>query len=120
MPTEGPGAERRDSIESGSDELSTIPAAESPSSSSPLAHDSPEIEVVTINEDGDDFTAQSPPLAIIDEDDLFVDPIHNFPFRTEGESLATTMKRLCYFVQYGMWALLQVHQAFADLHRSRG
>ena len=47
-----PGApenEARQSIESGSDELSTIPAVESPSSSS-MAPESPEIEVVALVE----------------------------------------------------------------------
>jgi ubiquitin carboxyl-terminal hydrolase 34 len=93
-------AEARQSIESGSDELSTIPAVESPSSSS-LAPESPEIEVVAINEDGEYYASRSPPLAIIDEDELFVDPILSFPYNGEGETLVNTVKRLVHFVQYG-------------------
>jgi ubiquitin carboxyl-terminal hydrolase 34 len=87
-------------VETGSDKLSTITALETPSSS-PLAPESPEIEVVAINEDGEDFSSRSPPLAIIDEDELFVDPILSFPYNSEGESLVNTVKRLVHFLQYG-------------------
>lgn len=95
----GPENEARQSIESGSDELSTIPAVESPSSSS-MAPESPEIEVVAINEDGEEFASRSPPLAIIDEDELFVDPILSFPYNGDGESLVNTVKRLAHFIQF--------------------
>lgn len=93
----------RQSIESGSDDLSTIPAVESPSSSS-RAPESPEIEIVAINEDGDDgdsFANRSPPLAIIDENELFIDPYLSFPYNTQNETLVDTVKRLAHFLQYG-------------------
>jgi ubiquitin carboxyl-terminal hydrolase 34 len=114
-----PEDEARQSIESGSDELSTIPAGESPSSSS-MAPESPEIEVVTINEDGEEFANRSPPLAIIDEDELFVDPILNFPYNGDGESLANTVKRLAHFIQFGMhwpYLLCLTHAELSRTHR---
>lgn len=100
MAADGVEAGARQSIESGSDELSPILAVESPSSSS-VAPGSPEIEVVTINEDGEGFANRSPPLAIIDEDELFADPILSFPYNGDGESLVNTVKRLVHFIQYG-------------------
>jgi ubiquitin carboxyl-terminal hydrolase 34 len=91
-------AQARESIES--DELSTIPAGESPSSSS-LATESPEIEVVTISEDVEDFANRSPPLAIIGEEELFADPLVSFPYHGDGETLSNTVKRLVHYFQSG-------------------
>lgn len=68
-----------------------------------MAPESPEIEVVAINEDGEEFASRSPPLAIIDEDELFVDPILSFPYNGDGESLVNTVKRLAHFIQFGMY-----------------
>lgn len=91
-------AQARQSIES--DELSTIPAGESPSSSS-LETESPEIEVVSISEDVGEFADRSPPLAIIGEDELFADPLVSFPYHGDGETLSNTVKRLVHYFQSG-------------------
>jgi ubiquitin carboxyl-terminal hydrolase 34 len=87
-------------VESESDVLSTTPAVETPSSS-PSAVGSPHIELIT--EDDQDFGDQSPPVAIIGEDEIFGDPMENFPYAQEGEPLVSTTKRLIAFIQHGMF-----------------
>ena len=88
------------SVESGSDVLSTAPAVETPSSSASAAG-SPRIELV-VSEDEPDFQNQTPPVAIIGEDEVYSDPMETFPYAQPGESLVSTTKRLCSFIQYGM------------------
>jgi ubiquitin carboxyl-terminal hydrolase 34 len=89
------------SVESESDVLSTVPAIGTPSSS-PSAAGSPQIELV-VTEDDQDFGKGSPPVAIIGEDEIFQDPMHNFPYAQDGEPLAATAKRLSTFIQYGRY-----------------
>ena len=78
-----------------------MPAAESPASSS-VAPESPDVEVVAISEDAEDFANRSPPLAIIDEDELFADPFLSFPYNSGTETLHNTVKRVVNFIQQGM------------------
>lgn len=87
-------------MESESDVLSTVPAIETPSSST-SAGGSPQIELV-VSEDDQDFGNRSLPVAIIGEDDIFGDPMQTFPFVQDGESLANATKRLAHYVQFGM------------------
>jgi len=89
------------SVESESDVLSTVPAVDTPSSS-PSAVGSPQIELV-VSEDDQDFGKESPPVAIIGEDEIFQDPMQTFPYAQEGEPLAATAKRLSTFIQYGRY-----------------
>lgn len=88
------------SVESESDVLSTVPAVETPSSS-PSAVGSPQIELV-VTEDDQEFENRSPPVAIIGEDEIFGDPMQEFPYAQEGEPLVNTTKRLIAFVQHGI------------------
>jgi len=82
--------------ESESDALSTI-AAVTPSSS-PSASSIPEIEVVPLHEDDSD----SPPVAIIrDDENMFPDPMLNFPFQGSSETIAETTGRLIKFFAGG-------------------
>jgi ubiquitin carboxyl-terminal hydrolase 34 len=88
----------RISVGSESDALSTIPPIETPSSSaSPIG--SPQVELV----DDLDFINDDPPVAIIDDDSVYLDPMLNFPYNAEGETLASTIGRLARFLQYGSW-----------------
>lgn len=90
----------RASIESESDALSTAPA-ETPTSS-PSAMGSPEIEVVTVDDDASEYGEREPQVAIIDDDDVeFLDPLASFPYYAEGEALTTTVHRLSRYLQYG-------------------
>lgn len=98
------------SVESESDVLSTVPI-ETPSSS-PSAASSPQVELVL---DDEDFGNQSPPVAIIGEDDIFGDPMQNFPYAQEGESLVGTTKRLITFVTSGTCIQFQEAAPFTEL-----
>ncbi|KAE8446846.1 hypothetical protein EG329_011623 [Mollisiaceae sp. DMI_Dod_QoI] len=89
----------RASIESESDALSTAPAIETPSSS-PSVNGSPEIEVVTVDDDVSEYGERDPPVAIIDDDAVYLDPLTNFPYYAEGEALTTTVHRLSRYLQY--------------------
>jgi len=102
MPNGADDTGTRISIESESDALSTIPPIETPSSSpSPIG--SPQVELVTIDEDDSDFANQDPPVAIIDDDTVFLDPMANFPYYAEGETINNTLTRVSRFLQYGMY-----------------
>lgn len=98
--------------ESESDVLSTVPAVDTPSSS-PSAVGSPHIELV-VTEDDEEFGKESPPVAIIGEDEIYQDPMQNFPYAQEGETLATTAKRLSTFIQYGKFIHCQDSLPFAN------
>lgn len=91
----------RASIESESDALSTAPA-ETPTSS-PSAMDSPEIELVTVEDDASEYGDREPQVAIIDDDDDvgFLDPLSSFPYYAEGEALPATVRRVARYLQYG-------------------
>jgi ubiquitin carboxyl-terminal hydrolase 34 len=92
----------RISVESESDALSTIPPIETPSSSaSPIG--SPQVELV----DDLEFINDDPPVAIINDDAVYLDPMLNFPYNAEGETLANTIGRLARFLQYGTWIQYQ-------------
>ncbi|KAG0647567.1 Ubiquitin-specific-processing protease 34 [Hyphodiscus hymeniophilus] len=98
-PTKMNGAEDNRSglsVETESDALSTFPAIETPSSSPSAISSSPHIEVVT----EDDFRSQSPPVAIIGEDEIYIDPMRTFPYGQDGESLVSTLERVAHFFQY--------------------
>ena len=103
------------SVESESDVLSTIPAVETPSSS-PSAMDSPRIELV-VSEDDADYRDRSPPVAIIGEDEIYSDPMESFPYVQPGETLVGTMKRLCSFIQYGMYPIVIISCRLPILNR---
>ncbi|RFU29187.1 hypothetical protein B7463_g7158, partial [Scytalidium lignicola] len=68
--------------------------------SSPSSSGSPPIELVAVSDDDSDFGHQTPPLAIIREDEVFVDPMTCFPYHTDGEHLLATVRRLANFLQY--------------------
>jgi ubiquitin carboxyl-terminal hydrolase 34 len=117
MASDGADTGMRVSVELESDALLTNPAIETPSSS-PSAPGSPEIEVLTIHEDDEEFTTRSPPLAIIDEDELFVDPFLHFPYNNDGESLVATVRRLVHFIQYGMFSAFKLLLKPTDSRRT--
>jgi ubiquitin carboxyl-terminal hydrolase 34 len=99
MPNAGVDAGTILSVESESDALSAIPAIETPSSSSsPIG--SPQIELVTI-EDDDDLSGGDPGVAIISDDTVYLDPLMNFPYFSDGETLCQTVGRLGRFLQHG-------------------
>lgn len=89
----------RISIESESDVLSTVPASviETPSSS-PSAAGSPEVELVPISSDDPE---RSPTLAIINEEEVFPDPLNHFPYQRRGENLLMALRRATNILQYG-------------------
>ncbi|KAF7921904.1 uncharacterized protein EAE97_011195 [Botrytis byssoidea] len=88
----------RISIESESDVLSTVPASviETPSSS-PSATGSPEVELVPISSDDPE---RSPTLAIINEEEVFPDPLNHFPYQRRGENLLMALRRATNILQY--------------------
>ena len=89
----------RASVESESDALSTIPAIETPSSS-PSERRSPSIELITISDDGGDFGSRSPPVAILDGDTVFTNPMLDFPF-LDDQSLVDAVASLKNYMQFG-------------------
>jgi ubiquitin carboxyl-terminal hydrolase 34 len=94
----------RISIESESDALSTIPPIETPSSSaSPLG--SPQVELV---QDASDFDNDDLPVAIINDKSVYLDPMVNFPYNAEGETLPNTVARLGRFLQFGMYSYIKL------------
>ena len=93
-------------MESESDILSSVPAGETPSSS-PSAAGSPRVELV-MNDDDPDFGGQSPPVAIIGEDDIYGDPMLSFPYAHHTESLLNTTKRLVTFLREGIYPCLPI------------
>ncbi|KAL3423599.1 ubiquitin carboxyl-terminal hydrolase [Phlyctema vagabunda] len=82
----------RPSLDSESDALSTVAAMETPSSS-PSAMGSPQIELVAMSDEVE-YVARSPPLAIIDDDEVLMDPMSDFPYNNRGEPLISTVARL--------------------------
>ncbi|QSZ30008.1 hypothetical protein DSL72_004526 [Monilinia vaccinii-corymbosi] len=88
----------RISIESESDILSTVPASVigTPSSSSAM-EGSPEVELVHISSDDPE---RSPSMAIIDEEEVFPDPLYNFPTQNRGENVIHALKRVAHILQY--------------------
>lgn len=91
----------RISIDTESEPHSAVPAMETPSSSS-SAMGSPEIELVNMDEEAD-YAGRSPPLAIIEDDEVLIDPMCEFPFNNiaAGEPLANTVARLKRHFQNG-------------------
>ncbi|KAF4629829.1 hypothetical protein G7Y89_g8311 [Cudoniella acicularis] len=88
----------RFSVESESDALSTIAAFETPSSS-PSAIGSPEIELITINEDDADYESQSPTVVTLDGDTIYSDPMLEFPYLGD-ESLVSALRKVAHYLQY--------------------
>lgn len=90
----------RISIESESDVLSNVPASvmETPSSTPSVIEGSPEVEVLAVSSDDPE---RSPTLAIIDEREVFTDPLSHFPCRRRGDSLYQSIKRVASILQYG-------------------
>ncbi len=91
----------RNSIESESDALSTVPAIETPSSS-PSVIESPRVEVVTLDDDDSDFADRDPQVATLDDDSIFREPLAHFPYWSDGETLANAVSRVARFLQYGI------------------
>lgn len=85
----------RMSVESESDNLSTVPAIETPSSSG-SAPGSPTLEILP-PEDEDDIQ-----VAIITDDGLYSDPISTFPYHSDEETACDTVQRLARYWQFGM------------------
>jgi ubiquitin carboxyl-terminal hydrolase 34 len=109
----------RVSVESESDALSTAPAIETPSSS-PSAVGSPKIEIVAMSEDDDEFASRDPPLAIIDEDEVFIDPMQNIPYQNDGDTPVSVVRKVAAFWQYGMCYLFRSIGIILMLARRHG
>lgn len=92
----------RTSVESESDALSTMPAIETPSTSSSSGSGSPLVELVTNEDDEDDELGdQESAVAIISNDVLHMDPLQSFPYWSDTETLCGTVSKLARFFQYG-------------------
>lgn len=101
-----PGPGMRENLDSGDEAIPSQPHVSTPSSSSSAFADisTPEIELVSVNEDGSEFGNRSPPVAIIDDDDdlsIESDPLLDFPYRGIGETLAGTVRKIARFLEYG-------------------
>lgn len=48
--------------------------------------------------------SRSPPVAIIDDDELLLedDPVLDFPYCSRAEPLTTTLRKVIHFFEYGM------------------
>ena len=93
----------RVSVESESDAPSNQPIV-TPSSSASGGSLSPQVELVSIGEDDSDFNNDDPPVAIINDDSVYFDPLTTFPYHAVvEESLAATVRRLAHFVQFGKY-----------------
>ncbi len=93
-------------LDSGDEATPSKPHVSTPSSSSSALADlgTPEIELVSVNEDESEFGNRSPPVAIIDDDDdlaIESDPLLDFPYRGIGEPLAGTVRKIARFLEYG-------------------
>jgi ubiquitin carboxyl-terminal hydrolase 34 len=75
--------------------------AETPSSTS-SSPGSPKVELI-IDDDGDGDYRRSPPVAIIDEDDVLEDsdPVLDFPYAGPNETLAGTSRKIARYFEYG-------------------
>lgn len=95
------------SLDSGDDDTSTKQQIETPSSSSSAVADtgSPEIELISVNEDESEFGNRSPHVAIIEDDDDFLDsdPMLEFPYRGITEPLPAVVRKIARFLEYGEW-----------------
>ena len=94
------------SLDSGDDDTSTKQQIETPSSSSSAVADtgSPEIELISVNEDESEFGNRSPQVAIIEEDDdllLDSDPMLDFPYRGVTEPLPAVVRKIARCLEYG-------------------
>jgi ubiquitin carboxyl-terminal hydrolase 34 len=100
------------SLDSGDEDIPTKQQIETPSSSSSVAADtgSPEIELISVNEDESEFGNRSPQVAIIeDEDDLGLDsdPMLDFPYRVPPEPLPAAVRKIARFFEYGEKIVLE-------------
>lgn len=95
----GEDAATRESVESESDALSTVPAIETPSSS-PSEPGSPRVEIVTIDAGSRNYRTPSPPVAILDGDQVLHDLMSEFPLLGD-EPFVDAAKRLKHYMQYG-------------------
>jgi ubiquitin carboxyl-terminal hydrolase 34 len=84
------------------------------SSSSTLG--SPTVELVIQEDDVVDYS-RSPPVAIIDDDELLLegDPVLEFPYSSPTESLTATLRKIIHFFEYGMAYLSVDARNIADL-----
>ncbi len=94
------------SLDSGDDDVFTKQEIETPSSSSSVIADSgsPEIELISVNEDESEFGNRSPQVEIIgDEDALLLDgdPMLEFPYRGSTEPLPVAVRKIARFLEYG-------------------
>jgi ubiquitin carboxyl-terminal hydrolase 34 len=94
------------SLDSGDEDVSTKQQIETPSSSSSVVADtgSPEIELISVNEDESEFGNRSPQVAIIgDEDNLLLgsNPMLEFPYRGPAEPLPAAVRKIARFLEYG-------------------
>ncbi|CAD6444908.1 6039bd08-4af7-4836-9051-2cf9a245c040 [Sclerotinia trifoliorum] len=89
----------RISIESESDVLSTVPASviETSSSSPSAMEGSPEVELVPISSDDPE---RSPTLGIIDEEEVFPDPLNHFPTQRRGENMLHALRKVLHILQF--------------------
>ena len=92
-------------LDLGNEAMSTKPQTGTPSSSSSVLQDtgSPDIELISVNEDESEFGNPSPQVAIIDDGDeinLDGDPLLDFPFRGD-EPLPVTARKIARYLEYG-------------------
>jgi len=95
-------------------ESTAAPSETLSSSSSTLG--SPTVELVMEEDDVVEY-ARSPPVAIIDDDELLLegDPVLEFPYYSRAEPLTTTLRKIIHFFEYGMVHLSVDAQNIADL-----
>ena len=94
------------SLDSGDEDISTKQQIETPSSSSSVVADtgSPEIELVSVNEDESEFGNRSLPVTLIEGEDDFgfgSDPMLDFPYRGPAEPLPAAVRKIARFLEYG-------------------
>jgi ubiquitin carboxyl-terminal hydrolase 34 len=109
---EGQSAGPHLGVDSGDEDISAKQQFETPSSTSSVVADtgSPEIELVSVNEEESDYGNRSPQVAIIgDEENLLLDndPILDFPYRIPTEPLPAAVRKIAQFFEYGEKTVLQ-------------
>lgn len=92
-------------IDQGSEAISLKPHSGTSSSSSSVLQDigSPDVELISVNEESE-FGNRSPPVAIIEDDEdesnLDSDPMLDFPFRGD-EALPVTARKIARYLEFG-------------------
>jgi len=113
----------RESVESESDALSTVPAMETPDSTASSEPGSPAIEFIAIDDEDSDYDRRSPGVRIYQDTAMGeLDPVPSFPYHCDGESLAGCVRRLAQHLQYGtfVWTNYTYTYTFRLTLKQRG